>query len=110
LSISLPKIHQHPPFFTGPHLKITACNKKIIKKEKEKAQQLPPVQASGRSKLQQPKGLETKTTLTLKAKGKTPARGGHNYLRLFAHEKHILNSILSCYETYGSQYMTFLCI
>jgi hypothetical protein len=29
-----PEILQHPPFFTGQHLKITACKEKQQKKEK----------------------------------------------------------------------------
>jgi hypothetical protein len=50
LNITPPEILQHPPFFTGQHLKITACNKKTT--EKRKPQQPPPVQAPGGTKLQ----------------------------------------------------------
>jgi hypothetical protein len=56
-NISPPKIHQHPPFFTDQHLKITACNKKTIGFKKNiycwrirKTQQPPSVEAPGGSK------------------------------------------------------------
>jgi len=34
LNITPPEILQHPPFFTGQHLKITTCNKKNYRKKK----------------------------------------------------------------------------
>jgi hypothetical protein len=62
-NISPPEIHQHPSFFTGQHLKITACNKKTTEKKEEKPNNLHQLKHQEDQKLRQPKGLETKTTL-----------------------------------------------
>jgi len=52
------EILQHPPFFTGQHLKSLFATRKLQKRKKKKGknQQPPSVQSPGGTKLLQPKG------------------------------------------------------
>jgi len=92
LNITPPEILQHPPFFTGQHLKITACNKKTTEKRKNPTTSTG--SSTGRSKTPTAKRLGDKNTLALTARGKhqhqegetwslpPPANGAHRVLSL----------------------------
>jgi hypothetical protein len=77
LNITPPEILQHPPFFTGQHLKITACNKKTTEKRKNPTTSTG--SSTGRSKTPTAKRLGDKNTLALTARGKHQHQEGETW-------------------------------
>jgi hypothetical protein len=77
LNITPPEILQHPPFFTGQHLKITTCNKKNYRKKKTPTTSTG--SSTGRNKTPTTKRLGDKNTLAQTARGKHQLQEGETW-------------------------------